>query len=99
MAGKKYLIKNVSNNIINFENLFDDRNIYKMSKEEFFFPSIDDEYDAMTMFDMPKSIDKIMSVMSENKKICVYGDYDVDGTSATAILLKTFDLLGYKNIT
>ena len=99
MSDKKYIIRNISNNQIDFDNLFDERNIYNMTKEEFFSPSVDDEHDAMSMHDMPKSIDKILSVMNENKKICIYGDYDVDGTSATAILLKTFDIMGYKNVT
>ncbi len=99
MADKKYIIRNISNNQIDFNNLFEERNIYNMTREEFFSPSVDDEHDAMSMHDMPKSVDKILSIMSENKKICIYGDYDVDGTSATAILLKTFDILGYKNVT
>lgn len=99
MSDKKYIIRNISNNQIDFDNLFDERNIYNMTKDEFFSPSVDDEHDAMSMHDMPKSVDKILSVMSENKKICIYGDYDVDGTSATAILLKTFDIMGYKNVT
>ena len=35
MSDKKYIIRNISNNQIDFDNLFDERNIYNMTKEEF----------------------------------------------------------------
>ena len=57
MSDKKYIIRNISNNQIDFDNLFDERNIYNMTKEEFFSPSVDDEHDAMSMHDMPKSVE------------------------------------------
>src|ERR1043165_3637493 len=39
------------------------------------------------------AVERLMSAIQERKKICVYGDYDVDGVSATAILLTCLRLL------
>ena len=39
---------------------------------------------------MDKAVERIHKAISRGEKICVYGDYDVDGTTATALLLNTF---------
>jgi single-stranded-DNA-specific exonuclease len=38
--------------------------------------------------------DRLLSAIRDQRRICVYGDYDVDGVAATAILLTTLKLLG-----
>lgn len=43
--------------------------------------------------DMPRAIDRLESAVRNREKIAIFGDYDVDGTSGTAILLKLFSLL------
>ncbi len=98
MKSKKWKIQHISNGSIPFDSLFNSRNKYHMSKEEFFNPTLDYEFDASIMLGMKKSVDKIYEHMQKKQKICIYGDYDVDGTSAVAILLKTFNLLEYKNV-
>jgi single-stranded-DNA-specific exonuclease len=40
------------------------------------------------------AVERILIAVQEQKKICVYGDYDVDGVSATAIMLTCLRLLG-----
>ncbi len=42
------------------------------------------------------AVARIMLAIQEQKKICVYGDYDVDGVTATAILLTCLNLLKAK---
>lgn len=37
--------------------------------------------------------ERIKNAIDNNEKICIYGDYDVDGITSTAILLKTFNKL------
>ncbi len=53
---------------------------------KFFKPSLDDIYDPYLMKDMDKAVRRIREAMSRGEKILVYGDYDVDGTTAVAIL-------------
>jgi single-stranded-DNA-specific exonuclease len=43
--------------------------------------------------DMPRAVDRLEAAVRAREKIAIFGDYDVDGTSGTAILLKLFALL------
>jgi single-stranded-DNA-specific exonuclease len=52
----------------------------------FFRPSLDDLFDPFLMKDMDKAIARITGAIENNEKILVYGDYDVDGTSAVALV-------------
>ncbi len=40
--------------------------------------------------DMEKAVERIIFALNNNQKIAIYGDYDVDGASATALLIKFF---------
>lgn len=53
--------------------------------EHFFRPSLDHLHDPFLMKDMDKAVDRICKAFENNEKILVYGDYDVDGTSAVAL--------------
>ena len=44
---------------------------------------------------MDKVVGMILKAINDNKKIVVYGDYDVDGICSVSILKRTFDLLNY----
>ena len=55
---------------------------------KFFNPSLDDLLDPMQMLGMPAAVSRIQQAVREGEPILIYGDYDVDGTTAT-VLLKT----------
>ena len=44
--------------------------------------------------DMDKAVERIYAAITTNQKILIFGDYDVDGVTATAILFEFFRLLG-----
>lgn len=50
--------------------------------------------DPFMMKDMSTAVKRIDLAIREHEKICVFGDYDVDGMSATAILVRTLRRLG-----
>lgn len=50
----------------------------------YFRPSLDDLHSPWLMKDMQKAVDRITEAFSRGEKILVYGDYDVDGTTAVA---------------
>ncbi len=52
----------------------------------FFRPSLTDLYDPFLMKDMDKAIARISLSIEKKEKILVYGDYDVDGTSAVSLV-------------
>jgi single-stranded-DNA-specific exonuclease len=56
--------------------------------EKFFHPSLRDMYDPFLMPDMDKAVDRLNQAMGSKEKIMVYGDYDVDGTTAVALVYK-----------
>jgi single-stranded-DNA-specific exonuclease len=58
----------------------------KNQAEEFFNPSLKSLHDPFLMRDMNRAVDRITTAIARNEKILVYGDYDVDGTTAVAML-------------
>lgn len=59
-------------------------------------PSIQDLYDPYLFEDMQQSVELIQKHIENNSKILIFGDYDVDGISASAILIKYFNSIGAK---
>jgi len=45
-------------------------------------------YDPFTLKDMPIAVDRILRAIQQDEKIAVYGDYDADGITATALLVQ-----------
>ena len=50
----------------------------------FFRPRLEDLYDPFLMTDMDKAVERLHQAITGGEKILVYGDYDVDGTTAVA---------------
>ncbi|PKN75096.1 MAG: single-stranded-DNA-specific exonuclease RecJ [Candidatus Cloacimonetes bacterium HGW-Cloacimonetes-2] len=61
--------------------------------EDFFNPRMDKLYDPYLFEAMELSVNRIVKALNDNEQITIYGDYDVDGTTATALLY-----LGLKRI-
>jgi single-stranded-DNA-specific exonuclease len=71
------------------------RNINNFSEaKKFFRPSLDALYDPFLMNGMDEASSRIIKAITENQLICIYGDYDVDGTSSTALLYMYLQELG-----
>ena len=82
----------------NLANLLIQRGITNYDEAKFFFrPKLDELHDPFLMKDMDKAISRVESAIKNNEKILVYGDYDVDGTTAVA-LVYTFLKTIYNNI-
>jgi len=58
--------------------------------KKFFRPNLEDLHDPFLMQDMDLAIERIGLAMRENEKILIYGDYDVDGTTAVALVYGFF---------
>jgi len=54
--------------------------------ETFFHPSLDMLHDPFLFADMERAVQRIIQAINTKEKISIYGDYDVDGTTATAVL-------------
>lgn len=52
----------------------------------FFRPSLEDIHNPFLMKDMDKAVERLRSAVRGREKILIYGDYDVDGTTAVALV-------------
>ncbi len=60
----------------------------------FLNPNLANLHDPFLMTDMREAVACILRTIEEKKKILIYGDYDVDGTTSTVILKKALSLIG-----
>lgn len=68
-------------------NLLVQRNIKDFAQAKSFFrPQLEDLHDPYLMKDMDKAVKRLDRAIRESEKILVYGDYDVDGTTAVALV-------------
>lgn len=65
--------------------------------KKFFRPSLDDFHDPFLMKDMDKAVERIETAISNHENILVFGDYDVDGTSAVSLVASYLKTI-YPNI-
>src|SRR5690606_31751450 len=62
--------------------------------KHFFRPSLDSLHDPYLMHGMENATKRVIQALTENHPICIYGDYDVDGTCSTALLYMFLRELG-----
>jgi len=73
------------------------RNINSFADSKFFFrPTLDFIHDPFLMNGMETATSRVINALTENQLICIYGDYDVDGTCSTALLYMFLKELGAK---
>jgi single-stranded-DNA-specific exonuclease len=79
-------------------NLLTQRGIDTVEKaKSFFIPNLSDLHDPFLMKDMDLAVDRLIKAFQNNEKVLIYGDYDVDGTTAVS-LLYSFLRKRYNNI-
>lgn len=75
-----------------------DRGITTVQQARHFFrPQLTELHDPFLMDDMQKAVERLNTAMGRKERIMVYGDYDVDGCTAVALVYK-FLLQFYSNI-
>lgn len=63
------------------------RNIDTFDKaKQFFRPSLNDLHDPFLMKDMDIAVNRIEKAIANNENVLVFGDYDVDGTTAVSLM-------------
>ncbi|HXM12683.1 MAG TPA: single-stranded-DNA-specific exonuclease RecJ [Terriglobales bacterium] len=60
----------------------------------FLSPVLDDLHDPLRMSGMKSALDRLEAALERKEKILIYGDYDVDGTTAIVILKTAVELCG-----
>jgi single-stranded-DNA-specific exonuclease len=58
--------------------------------KKFFRPDLKNLHDPFLMKDMDKAVERVNKAINKGEKILVYGDYDVDGTTAVSLIYSFF---------
>lgn len=89
-SGNSSVVKHLAAELVvsdSLANLMVQRNITTPEEAKTFFsPSLDYLHDPFLMKDMNIAVDRLSTAIKKNEKILVYGDYDVDGTTAVALV-------------
>lgn len=60
----------------------------------FFSPDVADLHDPYLFPGMDRAVDRILKARATKERVVVFGDYDVDGVSSTAMLVRFFRSIG-----
>ena len=74
--------------------LLKNRDIPEDQIDIFFAPDFCHLHDPYLLSGMQSAVERILQAKANNERIVIFGDYDVDGVSATALLVRFFTFLG-----
>lgn len=82
-----------------FEQILLKRGLDTQAKRDAFLnPSYDAKYDPFLLPDMQAAVDRLVAARKKQERITIYGDYDIDGLTATTVLLDAFNSFGFTNV-
>lgn len=81
-----------------FDKIIDARGLNAKSKASFLSPDYLMNHDPFLLPDMHKAVDRLCLARKNQEHITIYGDYDIDGLTATTVLMDAFTSFGFKNI-
>lgn len=70
----------------------------KLKREAFLNPVYEKRHDPFLLPDMAKAVDRLVVAHKKQEHITIYGDYDIDGLTATTLLLDALDSFGFTNV-
>lgn len=81
-----------------FERILEARGLTGERKAIFLSPNYDIKHDPFLLPDMNKAVNRLIKAHKKQEKIIIYGDYDIDGLTATTVLLDALASFGFKNV-
>ncbi len=66
--------------------------------EDYLHPKYENLISPEKLPDIKKAVKRIKTALKNNEKILIYGDYDVDGITATTLMESALKLVGFKNL-
>ncbi|HMH70551.1 MAG TPA: single-stranded-DNA-specific exonuclease RecJ [Candidatus Saccharimonadales bacterium] len=82
-----------------FEQLLEARGLNDKDKKALFLsPRYEARHDPFLLPDMQKAVDRLVLAREKQERITIYGDYDIDGLTATTVLLDAFDSFGFEHV-
>ncbi len=81
-----------------FEQILKARHISPAEQADFLAPDYNKTHDPFLLPDMAKAVERLVVARQQQEKITIYGDYDIDGLTATTVLLDALEAFGFKNV-
>ena len=69
------------------------------SRDEFLNPVYEDfKHDPFLLPDMNNAVERLVTARENQDKITIYGDYDIDGLTASTVLIDAFESFGFEKV-
>ena len=81
-----------------FDRILKARGLSGEQKTIFLSPNYDVKHDPFLLPDMQKAVDRLVISREKQEKIAIYGDYDIDGLTATTVLIDSFKKFGFTDV-
>ncbi|MDB5162532.1 MAG: recJ [Candidatus Saccharibacteria bacterium] len=81
-----------------FDRILKARGLSGERKAVFLSPNYDLKHDPFLLPDMQAAVDRLVKAHEKQEKITIYGDYDIDGLTATTVLIDSLEKFGFKNV-
>jgi len=81
-----------------FEDLLASRGLVGEARDVFLSPDYNARHDPFLLPDMQKAVDRLVVARERQDHIMIYGDYDIDGLTATTVLLDAFSSFGFRYV-
>lgn len=79
-----------------FESILSARGITGEKRELFLKPDYKKGHDPFKLPDMEKAVERLVEARNKQERITIYGDYDIDGLTATTVLMDSFNSFGFR---
>lgn len=82
-----------------FEEILNARGLKTQAERDAFLnPSYDAKHDPFLLPDMQAAVNRLVIAREKQERITIYGDYDIDGLTATTVLLDAFKSFGFEHV-
>lgn len=81
-----------------FDRILKSRGITSTNKAVFLSPSYEAKHDPFLLPDMEAAVKRLVQAREKQERITIYGDYDIDGLTATTVLLDSLASFGFENV-
>lgn len=81
-----------------FEKILKARGVSPDNRAAFLSPDYSKRHDPFLLPDMEAAVERLVAAHSKQEKITIYGDYDIDGLTATTVLIDAFSQFGFSDV-
>jgi single-stranded-DNA-specific exonuclease len=81
-----------------FEDILKARGLTGAAREAFLLPAYEARHDPFLLPDIQLAVERLVRAHQKQERVMIYGDYDIDGLTATTVLLDAFASFGFDHV-